>query len=104
MRILFDEGTPWPLRSFLIGHDVSTAKREGWAGVENGFLIEAAETAGFDVIISTDKNIRYQQNISARKITILVLTRPQWPELKLIIANVVDAINTAIPGFYKEIP
>jgi hypothetical protein len=62
MRVLFDQATPVPIRSFLEGHTVSTAAHEGWDRLQNGELLNAAEAAGFDVLLTTDKNMRYQQN------------------------------------------
>ncbi len=73
MHILFDHGTPAPLQSFLTGHTVREAKAEGWDTFKNGDLLTAAEAAGFDVLVTTDKNIRYQQNLTGRTIAIIVL-------------------------------
>jgi PIN like domain len=68
MKILFDNGTPKPIARSLIGHEVTFARRIGWHELENGDLIKQAEEAGYEVLLSTDKNIRYQQNLSDRKI------------------------------------
>jgi hypothetical protein len=103
MRVLFDQATPVPIRSRLLGHEVRTAAQEGWDRLKNGELLAAAEAAGFDVLLTTDKNIRYQQNLSARKIAIVVLGQPQWPRLLPHVQRVVEAINEAIPGSYVEI-
>ena len=67
MLILFDNGTPRGLASFLAGHCVEEARTRGWEELANGELIDAAETAGFEMMVTTDKNIRYQQNLEARK-------------------------------------
>lgn len=67
MRILFDQGTPVPLRRSLIGHEVETAYERGWSALQNGVLLKTAEEAGFDAIITTDQNLRYQQNLAQRK-------------------------------------
>lgn len=72
MRILFDQGTPAPLRHALIGHTIETAFELGWATLQNGELIAAAEEAGFGVFVTTDKNLKYQQNLEARSIYIVV--------------------------------
>jgi hypothetical protein len=64
MKILFDHGTPVPLRRFLQGHDVSTAYEMGWSKMTNGDLLNAAQEAGFDVLLTTDQNLRYQRNSS----------------------------------------
>ena len=73
MRILFDQGTPAPLRHALIGHSVSTAYELGWSNLNNGDLLAAAEDASFELFITTDQNLRYQHNPSRRQLAILVL-------------------------------
>jgi hypothetical protein len=103
MRILFDHGTPAPLHSFLTGHTVREAKAQGWDTFKNGDLLTAAETAGFDVLVTTDKNIRYQQNLTGRMIAIVVLGNAQWPVLRFHVALVVAAVNTATPGSFVEV-
>lgn len=103
MRILFDHGTPAPLRSFLTAHIVLEAKAQGWDTFKNGDLLTAAEAAGFDVLVTTDKNMRYQQNLSARSIAIVVLGNAQWPILRLHGVHVATAINTARPGSFIEV-
>lgn len=65
MKILFDQGTPVPLRRFLVAHDISTAFERGWGSLQNGELLAAAEAEGFAAIITTDQNLRYQQNLPA---------------------------------------
>ncbi len=70
---------------------------------ENGELLAAAEAAGFEVLLTTDKNIRYQQNLSERKIAIVVLGQQQWPKLRAHVRLVVEAVNAAAPGSYVEV-
>src|SRR5580700_10246806 len=82
MRILFDQATPVPIRPYLEGHKVRTAAQHGWDRLRNGDLPTAAEDAGFDLFLTTDKNMRYQQNLAVRKIAIVVLGRQQWPQLR----------------------
>jgi hypothetical protein len=77
MLILFDHGTPAPLRFFLTGHTVKKAKDLRWDTLTNGELLRAAEAASFQVLVATDKNIRYQQNLSEHAIAIVVLGIPQ---------------------------
>jgi hypothetical protein len=77
MRILFDHGTPAPLRASLVGHSVTRTQDLGWDRFNNGELLTAAEHAGFDLLLTTDKNIRYQQNLTERKIAIVVLGNSQ---------------------------
>lgn len=73
MRILFDQGTPVPLRDSLTQHEVSTTYERGWSKLRNGELLDAAEREGFELLITTDSNLRYQQNLSARRLAIVVL-------------------------------
>jgi hypothetical protein len=75
----------------------------GWEGLTNGELLNEAEKAGFDVLLTTDKNIRYQQNLKTRKIALVVLANPRWPVVRLYIERVVIAVNAAIPGSYTEV-
>jgi hypothetical protein len=103
MRVLFDQATPVPLSTYLYGHDVSTAFQQGWATLKNGDLLSAAEAEGFDVLLTTDKNLRYQQNLKDRKIAVVVLGMQQWPKLLPQVQRVVDAVNDAVPGSYVEI-
>jgi len=103
MRILFDNGTPRGLARFLTGHSVEEARVHGWEELANGELIDAAEQAGFEVIVTTDKNIRYQQNLASRKIALVVLANSQWPMVKLVAENIVAAVNAAKPGSYVEV-
>ena len=74
MRILFDQGTPVPLRQSLSAHSVSTAYELGWATLKNGELLSSAEERGFEVLITTDTNLRYQQNLAVRRIAVVVLS------------------------------
>ena len=103
MLILFDNGTPAPLRYALKGHVVVEAIERGWDRLVNGELIGAAEAAGFDLLLTTDKNIRYQQNLTGRRIAFVVLGNQQWPILRLYVERVVAAVNTARPGSYAEV-
>jgi hypothetical protein len=82
MRILFDQATPLPLRAHLDRHEVRTASQQGWATLKNGDLLTAAEANGFEVLLTTDKNLRYQQNLEGRKIAVVVLGRQQWPQVR----------------------
>ena len=75
----------------------------GWEPTANGALLKATEDAGFDLLLSTDKNIRYQQNLAGRKIALVVLGNQQWPVAKQFISGIFAAINVATPGSYFEI-
>jgi hypothetical protein len=103
MLILFDQATPVPIREYLIGHDVRTAAQQGWDTLKNGELLTAAEEAGFDLLLTTDKSMRYQQNLTNRKIAVVVLGLQQWPGLRPHVQRVVEAVNVATPGTYTEV-
>ncbi len=103
MLVLFDQGTPRGLARWLTGHTVKEAKAQGWDGLSNGDLLTEAEKAGFDVLITTDKNIRHQQNLAKRRIAIVVVGNPLWPVLRLHADVVVAAVNAATPGSYTEV-
>src|SRR5258708_22713934 len=103
MLILFDHGTPAPLRSFLKDHIVKKTKDLGWDTLSNGELLRAAEEAAFEIFLTTDKNIRYQQNLADRIIAIVVLGNSRWPVVRLYIDRVVAAIAASKPGTYSEV-
>jgi hypothetical protein len=103
MLILFNHSTPAPLSSFLIGHTITKARDRGWDRLTNGDLLAAAETAGFDVLLTADNSIRYQQNLSRRRIALVVLSCPQWPRVRLQIERIAAALNSATPGSYCEV-
>jgi hypothetical protein len=71
--------------------------------LKNGELISAAEAAGFEVLLTTDKNLRYQQNLSARTIAIVVLSTTSWLRIQMALPKVVGAVQTAAPGSYVEV-
>ncbi len=83
MRILLDQGTPAPLRDALGGHSVETAYELGWSKLSNGELLAAAEAAAFGLLITTDQNLRYQQNLSGRRLAILVKCGMRKPKHEL---------------------
>ena len=103
MLVLFDQGTPAPLRHALVGHVVETAYERGWSRLKNGELIATAQSAGFDVFVTTDKNLRYQQNLDNRDMAIVVLHTTSWPRIQQALPKVVAAVAAAIKGSYIEI-
>jgi hypothetical protein len=103
MKILFDQGTPVPLRSFLHPHEVDTAAELGWAELGNGDLLAAAEREGFDLMITTDQNLRYQQNLDERRIGVLVLMTTSWPRIQAKVDDVVAVLEGLPPGGYAEV-
>jgi hypothetical protein len=103
MFILLDHVTPKGIARALVGHTVTKAKDRGWDTFSNGDLLAAAEAAGFDVFVTADKNIRYQQKLAGRRIALVVLGTPQWPIVKLHLEKIAAAITAATPGSYTEV-
>jgi len=102
MKILFDHGTPAPLRRALTGHTLSTAYEMGWTELDNGALLKAAETE-FEALITTDQNLRYQQNLTGQRLAILVLPTTSWPKIRDHEAQVVAAVNALRAGDVVEL-
>ena len=103
MKILFDNGTPKPIARTLNGHDVKFARQIGWHELENGELIQQAEAAGYDMLLSTDKNIRYQQDLSGRRIELVVIGNSPWPMVRQHLDKISEAVNASTPGSYIEV-
>jgi hypothetical protein len=103
MLILFDHVTPRGIARFLPGHTVTKAKDRGWDTLTNGDLLAEAERAGFNVLLTADKNMRYQQNLVGRRIALVVLSTPQWPLVRLHLDIIAAAVNAATPGSYAEV-
>ena len=102
MNILFDQGTPVPLRHALSHHTVSTAFEMGWSNLQNGDLLKAAEGV-FDVLVTTDQSPRYQQNLSGLKLAILILSTTSWPIIQANVKQVIAVIDSVKPGEYREV-
>jgi predicted nuclease of predicted toxin-antitoxin system len=103
MRILFDQGTPIPLRNALPHHIVETAYERGWQLLTNGELLDAAEAAGFEVLVTTDQGLRYQQNLAKHRIRILVLKTANWPKIERHTDKVARVIDSLGARLYEEI-
>ena len=103
MHILFDHGTPSGIRRALTGHEVTEAIERGWDRISNGELLAKAEAEGFELLLTTDKRIRYQQNLKGRKIGILVLGNSAWRIVRKHLDRIVEAVNATTPGSYSEI-
>jgi hypothetical protein len=104
VRILFDQGVPVPLRIGLGAHEVQTTHERGWALMKNGELLAASESEGFDVFVTTDQNLKYQQNLKDRRMAIVVLLTTSWPKIEKVLATVVMAIEGGKAGDYIEVP
>jgi predicted nuclease of predicted toxin-antitoxin system len=103
MRILFDQGTPVPLRRYLIGHSVDTAFERGWSDLQNGELLDVAEQEGYELLITTDQNLRYQQRLTDRQLAIIVLLSTSWPRIQVRIDTIQAAVAGIVAGAYQEI-
>lgn len=103
MKVLFDQGTPVPLRRYLRLHEVTTVYELAWSTLQNGDLISQAEAAGYDVLVTTDRNWKYQQNLKDRRLAVVVLLSTSWPKIQARVSAVVTAVDKAISGSYIEV-
>jgi hypothetical protein len=104
MLILFDHGTPRGLIRALPGHEIVTAQSRGWDRLTNGALLNAAEEAALDLLLTTDRRIRYQQNLTGRKIALVVLTgTTKWSRVRMHLERVAAVVNAATAGSYAEV-
>jgi hypothetical protein len=102
VRILFDECAPWPLSKLLKGHTCSNPVQEGWRGIQNGELLKLAQ-AKFDLFLTCDQGIRYQQNLKGRKIAILQLSTNDWILLEKRSSEILTALASIQAGQYLEL-
>ena len=101
MRILFDKNVPVGVRRFLPKHEVYTVVEMGLPDqLENGELLKVAEESGFDVMVTSDQNIRYQQNLTGRTLALVVLGSNIWPVVRLHAETITANVNVATPGSY----
>ncbi len=103
MKLLFDQGTPAPLRKHLTVHYVDTLAEKGWSGKDNGELLDLAEQNGYEVLVTTDQSLRYQQNLKNRRIGIVVLLSANWPAIRRLVQKVDQAIAAVLPGEVVEV-
>jgi hypothetical protein len=103
MRILFDQGTLVPLRQHLTSHLVDTVFERGWSTLRNGELLDVAEHERYDLLITTDQNLHYQQHLAARVLAIIVLLSTSWPRIQRRIEAIQTAVERVVPGEYEEI-
>lgn len=101
MRILFDKNVPYPLRHFLANHEVRTAAEQGWSRLVNGDLLKAAEDYGFEVMVTADQSIEYQQNLKGRKLAIVVLSTNHIGVLEKYPERLASAVNAATRGSFE---
>ena len=98
MRILFDNDVPWPLRKHLTGHEVISAYHCGWHQKKNGELLDLAEADRFDLLVTCDASMRFQQQVIGRKIAVLALTQTNWPLVELHVLKIAGAVNEMTAG------
>ena len=103
MRILFDHNVPRQLRRHLVGHDVDVAEERGWATLVNGELLDRAEEARYEVVITADRNMPYQQNIGSRSFALVVLGANRWPLIDPRIEDIRNALEGIRPGEVREV-
>ena len=103
MKILFDQGTPVPLREALVGHTVETAYERGWSELSSGELLAVTEAASFDLLLTTDQNLLHQQDLSGRRLAILVLPTTRWPQIQKHVAEIANAVASIRSGEFQEV-
>lgn len=101
--MLFDQGTPDPLRRPLSAHEVTTAYERGWSELTNGELLDAAERAGYEVFVTTDSSLKHQQNLAGRRLAIVVILSASWPRIRRVVDRVVEVVDSAAAGSYAEV-
>jgi hypothetical protein len=101
--ILLDNNAPRGPARALTGHTITEARERGWAMLKNGDLLRVAEEAGFDVMVTSDKSIKHQQNLEGRKIALVVLTQGRWGLVRRMLAEIAAAVNATVPGNYTEV-
>ena len=104
MKILFDHDTPRPLRRFLTDHTIATADEMGWATIRNGTLLDNAEREGYEILITADQSLRYQQNLEHRQIAIVVLLSNRWADVRMRVDDISAALEGILPGELREVP
>jgi len=101
--LLLDESVPVGLRGILTAFEVKAAPEMGWAGISNGKLLDLAEAAGFEIMVTADSNIRAQQRLIGRQISLVVLTNNHWDTIKADPDRVVAACDRAAEGTYTVV-
>jgi len=104
LKLLFDQGAPAPLRGRLSAHSVDTLAEKGWSDKDNGELLDVAEREGYEVLVTTDQNLPYQQNLAERRIGLVVLRFTDWREVRLRTREIGEASATVGSGEVIEVP
>ena len=105
MKVLLDECVPKRLGRLLAGHDVRTAPQMGWSGVRNGRLLDFARAAGFDVVLTVDRNMEHQQNPAALPLAVIVMAAPSndIDDLRPLVPNVLAALAALVPNTFVRV-
>ncbi len=103
MKLLFDQGTPAPLRRHLHGHSVDTLAEKGWSQKGNGELLDLAERDGYDVLVTTDQSLPHQQNLARWRVGVVVLLSTDWSRVRLCTGEIARGIEAARPGQAVEV-
>jgi len=103
VRILLDENLPHKLRGYLPHHETATVAYLGWGGLRNGELLRAAADAAFDVFVTGDRRLEYQQNLAGLRLAIVSLSAPNWPIIKHHVPKIVAAIDGAVAGSFTRV-
>jgi len=103
VKILLDENLPHLLRNYLGDHDVYTVRYKGWAGLKNGELLKTAEDDGFEVFLTGDQTLSYEQNLTGRRVAIVVLSSIDWHILKNNLPPIPAALENATAGSFQEV-
>jgi hypothetical protein len=103
MGIVLDEHVPQGVRNQLPGHEVASVQELGWSGIVNGKLLALADEAAFDVFITGDLNIRYQNDLAARRIAIIAISTTHWPRVRASLPALRDAVESASQGTYRSV-
>ena len=102
-RVLFDQNVPRPVARYLAAYDVKLTKELGWAELKNGKLLDAAEAAGFNVLLSGDQGIEYEQNMAGRQIGVVSMSDNHWPIVKHYVPAIVEAVEQVKPGEVRRV-
>ena len=103
MKVLFDQGTPAPLRHHLAEHSIDTAFEMGWSNLRNGELLDRAEEGNYELLITTDQQLRHQHNFATRQLAVLVLLTTSWPRIQSKVSEIRQVINRMQPSDYREV-
>jgi hypothetical protein len=103
VKVLLDENVPHALRHHLVGHEACTAAYAGFAGLKNGDLLEATASAGFDVLLTGDRTLQYEQNLSRHNIAIVSLSAVSWPLIEPHVAKIAAAVNAVQPRSFTRV-